>query len=468
MSVTNVFPSHDQMDRIIGHLGQLCVNTGGYGKVRNWRDLRAAVRDGRAREVLEVGDTFLLDRATGAAAEVSGLTSASVSLPEFISAVGSAAAGTYEFTYDGAVWRCDGKVVTPGNYGISFVGTPSADAKITVTVTSKAWECDVLGFDYDTPADTALHHSVSMALRDLSLYGVSYCPRQAVYAAEDAALPAGDYHFRVTNNPFVSVDVGKYLTFHLDQALPVGGQLVLGGSYDATMIGTTVKAYASPSDVTELTSAILSEGEDGEYLGALKNAGDPQNHMNSVAASLMGCNEYRISVMRQYLNSAAPGAAEGAAASWYAPQTAFDRPVITTEPGFLYGADPAFAAVIGTVKKRTAKNTVAAGGGYADTEERIFALSRTEVLGTANGDVYETSFGTAGTGVLTVPYEFYAGASAADYIKRENRTARRWCLRSPGVGQGHVVLRIADTGALSSTLGASGTNSGFVPAWAIV
>lgn len=55
---------------------------------------------------------------------------AEVDRAEWIAAVN--AEGTYEFTYDGSVWRLGGSTVTLGDYGITIDGTPANGNTITV------------------------------------------------------------------------------------------------------------------------------------------------------------------------------------------------------------------------------------------------------------------------------------------------------------------------------------------------
>ena len=469
MSVTNVFPNYAQFDKMNAHLAQLCINTGGLRKVNNWRDLKDIVRQGNVGEYFKVGDTFTLNKATDVTATVSGLTSAAVSLPAFIRAVDSAAARSYDFIYSGAAWHLDNRTVALDAYGITPTGTPSEGAHIVVTVTAKAWDCDILDMDYDTPVEDRYKHSLSMAIHDCFTYGsIPFCPRQAIFTTA-TELSSGVYHFHCTQQPFFPGDQGKDIQFSLMSSVPAGSQFVLNNAYDATMIGTSLKVYAGPTATTAAQGLTLSQGSGGTFLGNLTKAGDPENHLNGIQAALLGSNLQKNSAIRQYFNSDAAGAANGAVASWWTAQTEWDRPVISTAPGFLYGIEPAFLEAIGRVRKRTALNTISGGGGYGgyeDTEELIFLMSRTEVFGQANSSVYETSWGTDDT-LKTAPYAFYSGATNADRIKRENgTTARLWFLRSAYTSTAHGVSGVNTNGAYASFNDAEYTYGG-VPAWAI-
>ena len=136
------------------------------------------------------------------------------------------------------------------------------------------------------------------------------------------------------------------------------------------------------------------------------------------------------------MNSDAAGAASGAIASWWTSKNIWDMPVKSTKPGFLYGLDPSFRAILQTVKKRNRLTLADYGSSsvkYIDSDERVFFVSQTEVNSGSEDNVYENSFGTdkTFTTIKTTPYALYASAGNADRIKYQNGTARYWYLRSP-------------------------------------
>lgn len=158
-----------------------------------------------------------------------------------------------------------------------------------------------------------------------------------------------------------------------------------------------------------------------------------------------GSNNWKESGIRQWLNS------NGAAGTWWTAQTDYDvRPsYANSTAGFLAGLDADMLAVLGSVKKITARNTVTDGGGYDETTEKIFLLSRTEVYGGQEnaideGTVYpyysqNSSLTAAGTGADT------------NRIKYRNGTAQYWWLRSPGSGTSHGVRGVSPGGGISYT-----------------
>lgn len=157
-----------------------------------------------------------------------------------------------------------------------------------------------------------------------------------------------------------------------------------------------------------------------------------------------GSNNWKESGIRQWLNS------NGAAGTWWTAQTDYDvRPsYANSTAGFLAGLDADMLAVLGSVKKITARNTVTDGGGYDETTEKIFLLSRTEVYGGQEnaideGTVYpyysqNSSLTAAGTGADT------------NRIKYRNGTAQYWWLRSPYSGFSSSVRGVYPGGNISN------------------
>jgi hypothetical protein len=224
------------------------------------------------------------------------------------------------------------------------------------------------------------------------------------------------------------------------------------------MIGATISVFAGPTATTASETATLSEGTDGTDLGTLSNA--TSGAINSVQRGFLGSNNYNESAIRQYLNS------DKAAGSVWAPQTKWDRPPFwaTSTAGLLYRMDPEFISVIGKVKKRTAKNTVSDGGGYIDTEEKVFLMSRTEVYGGANNSISE---GTA--------YKYYsdysdlssAGTGAdSNRTKYRNNVAKYWWLRSPNTGSALNPFYVNPSGTVDTSRAAN--VSGVAPACCII
>lgn len=329
--------------------------------------------------------------------------------------------------------------------------------KDTVTINGIEW--DILGYDHDTvykSDNTLAQHSVTIQTHDC-ISELQFDAKEALFAFSEG-LAAGTYHFTVSQQPWYSGDVGKTMQFTLTNAIPADGVIELGNSYNATMIGSTISVYASCSAITATETATISEGTDGTDLGSVGNA--ISGNTNSIQRALLGNNNYNESAIRQYLNS------DGEAGTYWTPQNKWDRLPSwnVSTAGFLRGFNSDFVSAIGKASKRTAKNTVLDGGGYIDTEEKVFLLSRTEVYAGANNSISE---GTA--------YKYYsefsnlssAGTGAdSNRIKYRNGTAKYWWLRSPSPGSANIVRNVLPSGALYEN---RATNSfGVAPACCII
>lgn len=417
------------MQEISLSLAAIANNTGGF-TIKGWKNLQAIIRSGLAKRIFKAGDLLVVERESamtatiGTTEETPGITEATVNPDTFINRVGTVHAGEYEFIYDGAEWHLDGAAVTLSDYGITVTGTAITGDVVIIRETADQIKLIVYDVDKDVPADTQLEHSLTVGFQDC-FAELQFDNKEAMFAF-DEGLAAGTYHFTVGAQPWVAGDVGKVVQFTLASDIPAGGQIVFGNAYNATMVGATISVYASPTATAASETATLSEGTDGTDLGTLSNA--TNGAMNSVQRGYLGSNNYNESAIRQYLNS------DKAAGSVWTPQTKWDRPPswAASTAGLLYRMDPEFVSVIGKVKKRTAKNTVSDGGGYIDTEEKVFLLSRTEVYAGTNNSVDEGG-----------PYRYFsefsdlssAGTGAdSNRTKYRNNVAKYWWLRSPYTG----------------------------------
>lgn len=166
-----------------------------------------------------------------------------------------------------------------------------------------------------------------------------------------------------------------------------------------------------------------------------------------------GSNNWSQSGIRQWLNS------DGMADVWWKSQTVFDRPpsYAKTTAGFLYGLDPSFVSVVGSVNKKTQKSTTD-DYGVDETEERFFLLSRAEVYG-------GTERGTDGAD--GTPYAYYkdnSGLSAVGLNADTNRikyavagNATRWWLRTPNCNNGRNTRLVNTDGSIDGNIVVNGS-----------
>ena len=401
-------------------------------KPNSWEEVRKIIRNGQGPRKFPVGTEFVVGRTKNMTAtigngdgETPGITAASVTRDTFVHAMGESANKDYEFVYDGGVWTYNGVPVELTTYGISVTGTPILHDEIIIHETADKITWQVLGHNLEELADSQFSYSMTLGTKDVYTE-LQFDAREALFAVVgENALAAGTYHFLLAAQPWYASDVNKNMQFTLTQDVPVGGQIVLTNTYNATMIGASVKTYASANDTTEIEVATISEGTSGTDLGTVNNAKNTETGVNSIQRALNGNNNYAESAIRQYLNSA------GAKTTFWAKQNVWDRKPswFTDTDGFMYELDDDFIAATGKVKKVFALNTVCDGGGSIKITDRFFLLSRTEVYGGNENSIAE--------GSVYPFYQMYSDLSQAgtgadsNRIKMRAGTAKYWWLRSP-------------------------------------
>ncbi len=432
------------MQEISASLAAIANNTGGL-VIKGWRNVQALVRSGVAKRVFHKGDQFIVERETAMNAtvgntdgETAGITAATVNADTFIAEIGTAHNGDYEFIYDGAGWHLNGEPVSIAAYGITVTGTPRHGDAVVVHETAAKMLVTVLGVDQDTPADPQLEHSLTVGFQDCYAE-LQFDAREALFAFPDG-LATGSYTFTIKAHNWVPSDVNKSLTFTLTQAIPKGGQLVVSQAYNASFTTGNISSYASSSTTEPIETVKMNEGDIGTSLGDVTNA--IVDNTNSCQRALLGSNRWSTSALKQLLNS------DKAAGTFWKAQTVFDRPPswAANTAGFLYGMDPDFVSVIGRVNKRTALNTVSDGGGYEDSVEKVFLLSRSEVYAGKENNIDEGG-----------PYDYFKDFSDfsapstgkdTNRIKYRNGAAKYWWLRSPDTGNARNVRNIYPSGEL--------------------
>lgn len=294
----------------------------------------------------------------------------------------------------------------------------------TVSVNGDLW--DIVNYNNDFTRATLLRHE--------TMPGIMYNAKQAIFAFPNG-LAAGNYHFTIAQSTWVPQDVGKTLTFTLAQAIPEGGQLVLNGSYNRTLVNTTISSYADPTSTTAIETVTMTEGDSGTDLGSLTNAGTPASNINSIQKALLGSNEWKTSAMRQYLNS------DEAAGSVWIPQTIFDRPPTwaANAAGFMVWLDEDFLSCVADTTYVTVRNVTSDGGGTDTLTDKFYLPSRTEVFG--SNEVENTPEGTL--------YQYYVNATNDDRIKHRENARKSWQLRTPHVSFPGYTRYVYTTGAMS-------------------
>lgn len=325
--------------------------------------------------------------------------------------------------------------------------------QFTVTKGSTNLVFDVIGIDHDTPVDTQYKHSMTLQLHDCYNTFQVDAGEAMYYCAEE--LPAGTYYFTIHNYDATYGGNTSYY-FTLANAVPAGGQIDFRWGYNVQASTCKISTYENATSTTAIETVAVTEGTEGTFLGTTDGKSENMNHAHRMR---YGSNRWGQSSIKQWLNTEAEGNA------WWTPTNIFDRPPSgRTTAGFLNGMDADFISVLGKVNKRTALNTVTDGGGYEDSEELMFLISRSEVYGGLENSVNEGN-----------PYPYYkdfsdltsAGTGTdSNRIKYLKGSAQYWWLRSPYSGYASLVRFVGTTGNIYDC--SAGNTTGVAPACCII
>lgn len=301
-----------------------------------------------------------------------------------------------------------------------------------------------------------LQHGIIFHTID-NIYSLQFDEREAFYYTADG-LSAGNYCFKLGEHSWVSADVGKTFYFHLDNAVPAGGQLVWKQSYDTTLEGASIDVFDSGNDFTANETVTMSSTEiaGATDLGTINNTFN--GNFNSCQRSLLGNNRWKESAIRQHLNS------DAAVGSVWTPQNHWDRPPSWKDStkGFMNGLETSFTNYVADVEIDTYRNTVCDGGGLDTTEDKFFLAGRNELFFPQEG---------ADNGI---PFELYKQESISSIahvgadpirVKKTSGSAAYWWLRAPNVGNARDVRGVNPSG--ESLIGSAYFSYGVAPAFVI-
>ena len=193
---------------------------------------------------------------------------------------------------------------------------------------------------------------------------------------------------------------------------------LFSASYDAGELlyalteDTTAQAGKTYYTLNETAYAVLVEGTD-------YNVGDPVPMASWYEKNLdsrnNGANNAAQSNMIQWANSA------GAANQWFTPQTLWDvcSSGLLNRNGFMRHIDPEFLQIVQPAKLRTAKCD-AEGGDSITHYAKFWALSMTQVFGSANNGVMENAY-----------LSFYSSGGDKGKTLKDSAEYTNWWLRSP-------------------------------------
>lgn len=204
---------------------------------------------------------------------------------------------------------------------------------------------------------------------------IENCPfdaQEALYESENE-LPAGTYYFTISNDEGMESENGKTIYFSLTNTLPAGGQIVFdnGDGFWSEIAGQTVSTYSNAESLDIIETITLYEGVQGTNLGSTDGTGD----LNYLSRAFYGNNNYKYSMLRQFLNSNKPKD------QWWKKQHKWDRLnwFPKTNNGFLYGMDPDFLSIVKPVKIQVACDNIISNGQIDILYDKFFPISLEQI-----------------------------------------------------------------------------------------
>lgn len=297
------------------------------------------------------------------------------------------------------------------------------------------WE--VAGFDGETLVDKTKQHS--MQLHTLNVYKTMQCDNtEALYYAKDG-LAAGIYHFTLLPGYDTAYGGGSTFQFQLTQAVPAGGILMFPWGWNSQASNTKISSYTKVTDTSPIETVAVSLGAGGTDLGTADGKTENMNHTHRIR---YGSNNWKESAIRQWLNS------DGAAGTFWTPQTVYDRPPNwnSSTAGWMKDMDADFLEVVAPVKLTTARNTVNEGGGSDVTIDKFYFPSRPNLYMDKENNIDE--------GPVWQRYSAYSDKDAANTgadsarIKRLNGNPQWYWIRTPYTGSASGVRGVNSDGSL--------------------
>ena len=274
---------------------------------------------------------------------------------------------------------------------------------------------------------------------------------EAIYASA-SDLAAGDYYFKIVNDSWGGNN-NKYVSFTLSESLTAGKQIrKKSGAYNASIYDCTLGIFTNGADLvgTALEFTVSdTEPATGTSLGQTDGAADC-NHWHCV---VLGNNSWKLSAVRQFLNSTA------AAAAWWTQQHKWDvKPAYAdSKDGYLKGFDSSLLDHMRVTKVITARNTVFNNGatplgGMDETYDRVFLASLEQMYLTpqisGEGDYWEYYKRLLGRTSPAPTGQTYA--RLIKYDLAANTTSRYRWLRSAYRGYALHEWHVGTSGTVSS------------------
>ena len=183
-------------------------------------------------------------------------------------------------------------------------------------------------------------------------FGIQFSHQRAFLSCPEG-LSAGTYHFDFAKAWGNNVKPGINYQFTLTKSVEKSGRLA--GCYGAPDVApTSWKVYSYGKDGITLNETVnVTVGSGGTNLGTIPYDSRSGN-LNSTQEMAYGCNRWKTSALRQYLNSSKPKG------QWWTPQDQWDicPDQLASKDGFLCGMSEEMLKCLKKVKVSTFANTV--------------------------------------------------------------------------------------------------------------
>ena len=319
--------------------------------------------------------------------------------------------------------------------------------------------------DFELEDGTILSHRPLLQAHYAHPFGVQFSHQRAFLACPDG-LSAGTYYFTIESKwgDKGYVLAGDVVAFTLTQNVPAGGKL--SGCYGAPdNAKSTWKIYSHSADgktVIETVTPVFAAPEGAVNLGTQKH-NTRNGDLNSTQEMAYGWNRWKMSAIRQYLNS------DAGVGAWWVAQDEWDiaPDELKTKAGFLSGVPQEIINTMKPVKVVTYTNTVQDGGEADVTYDKVFLLSLEEIYASpqikGEGEYHEYWKQKSGS---TAPLQQYGTYPKMITYAVENHVSPQYVrLRSASRGYAGSAWCVTASGSVGYS-GAGWANR-FSPAWVI-
>lgn len=319
--------------------------------------------------------------------------------------------------------------------------------------------------DFELEDGTILSHRPLLQAHYAHPFGVQFSHQRAFLACPDG-LSAGTYYFTIESKwgDEGYVLAGDVVAFTLTQNVPVGGRL--SGCYGAPdNAKSTWKIYSHSADgktVIETVTPVFATPEGAVNLGVQKYS-TRNGNLNSTQEMAYGWNRWKMSAIRQYLNS------DAGIGAWWAAQDEWDiaPDELKTKTGFLSGVPQEIINAMKPVKVVTYTNTVQDGGEADVTYDKVFLLSLEEIYASpqikGEGEYHEYWKQKSGSTSPLQQYGIYP--KMITYAVENHVSPQAVRVRSSYRGNAHYTWYVFTSGNVNH--GNASWASRFSPAWVI-